>query len=109
MKSSAILLAVITAAAPLTGCDNILGLDNREAPGSWLSGRVVFEGQPVGVRSNAVQLELWEPRYKDQLYGKIPVHIDQDGTFKASLFDGNYKLNLLPNNGPWVNSSDTTL
>lgn len=108
MKFSAIVVTMASVAI-LGGCDNILGLDNRDAPSSVLSGRVIFEGEPVGVRSNGVQLELWEPRYEDQLYQKIPVHIDQDGSFTAALFDGEYKLNLLPNNGPWVNDPDTTL
>ena len=36
------------------------------------------------------------------------VHIAGDGSFGAMLFDGTYRLNLLANNGPWVNSSDTT-
>lgn len=108
MKFSAILVTLASVSL-LAGCDNILGLDNREPPGSVLSGRILFEGQPVGLRSNGVQLELWEPRYQDQQYQKIPIHIDQDGSFTAALFDGEYKLNLLPNNGPWVNDPDTTL
>lgn len=95
------------AAFALVGCDNITGLDNREAPTSVLTGRIVFQGEPIGVRSNGVQLELWQPGYA--LNQKIPVLIDQDGSFKAKLFDGSYKLNLLVNNGPWLNSSDTTL
>lgn len=107
MKSSAILVALASIGV-LTGCDNILGLDNREPPGSVLTGRVVFEGEGVGLRSNGVQLELWEPRYEDQEYGKIPVYLAQDGSFSTALFDGEYKLNLLPDNGPWLNNSDTT-
>ncbi len=108
MKFSTILVTLASVSI-LAGCDNILGLDNREPPGSKLTGRILFEGQPVGLRSNGVQLELWEPRYQDQEYQKIPVHIDQDGTFTAALFDGEYKLNQLPNSGPWVNDPDTTL
>lgn len=107
MKSSAIFVALASIGV-LAGCDNILGLDNRDAPGSTLTGRVVFEGEGVGLRSNGVQLELWEPRYQDQQYAKIPIYLDQDGSFTARLFDGDYLLNLLPGNGPWVNSSDTT-
>lgn len=107
MKSSAIFVALASIGV-LAGCDNILGLDNRDAPGSTLTGRVVFEGEGIGLRSNGVQLELWEPRYQDQQYAKIPIYLDQDGSFTSRLFDGEYKLNLLPNNGPWVNNSDTT-
>lgn len=79
--------------------------DNRVEPKSFLTGRVVYEGQPVGLRSNGVQLEIWQRGY--QLFTKIPVHIRQDGTFSAALFDGNYKLVRLRGNGPWVDNTDT--
>ncbi|UPK72633.1 DUF3823 domain-containing protein [Chitinophaga filiformis] len=84
-----------------TGCKK----DNYEKPGSILSGRVVYNKEAVGVRSNGVQLELWQHGF--QLFTKIPVYIAQDGTFSASLFDGDYKLVLLPGNGPWVNNTDS--
>ena len=99
------MVAVGVAAAALTGCDNITGLDNRDAPNSILTGVITYQGEPIGVRSDGVELELWEPLY-EQLYGereKIPIHVDQDGTFSAEVFDGDYELNLLANNGPWVN------
>lgn len=107
MKPSLSLLVGVIAILAAGGCDNITGLDNREPPGSVLTGRVVFEGEPVGVRSTGVDLELWQPGY--ELNEKIPVNVAQDGTFQALLFDGTYKLNLLANNGPWVNSPDTLL
>lgn len=94
----ALLLALMVA---LSGCEK----DNRTEPKSVLKGRVVFDGQPVGVRSNGVQLELWQHGY--QLFTKIPVHINQDGTFAASLFDGNYKLVRLRGNGPWTDNTDS--
>jgi hypothetical protein len=105
MKSCARLVAALGCAVALAGCDNILGLDNYDAPNATLTGRVVFEGQPVGVRSSGVQLELWQPGYA--LNQKIPVHVAQDGTFSASLFDGSYRLNLLRGNGPWESTTDT--
>src|SRR5690606_29041907 len=70
-----------------------------------LTGHVVFDGEPIGVRSNGVQLELWQPGY--ELNEKIPIHIDQDGSFSARLFEGDYLLNLLRGNGPWVDDGDT--
>jgi hypothetical protein len=85
----------------LTGCEK----DNRLQPKSFLQGRIVHDGQTIGLRSNGVQLELWQRGY--QLFTKIPVHIQQDGTFSASLFDGNYKLVRLRGNGPWVDNSDS--
>jgi len=79
--------------------------DNRTEPKSVLKGRIVHEGQAIGVRSNGVQLEIWQRGF--QLFTKIPVYVNQDGTFTASLFDGNYKLVRLRGNGPWVNNTDT--
>lgn len=79
--------------------------DNFEAPGSLLTGRVVYQNLPVGVRSNGVQLELWQSGF--QLFSKIPVFISQEGTFSARLFDGDYKLTRLKGNGPWLDNTDT--
>jgi hypothetical protein len=104
MKSSVRLGAVLASILVLAGCDGILGIDNYAAPTSFLTGRVVFDGQPVGVRSNGVQLELWQPGPGFELNTKIPVHVDQDGTFSVRVFDGSYELNLLANNGPWVSN-----
>lgn len=93
-----ILLLVIGFAA---GCKK----DNYEPPTSKLTGRVVYQDQPVGVRSDGVQLELWQPGF--QLFTKIPVYVAQDGTFSAILSDGDYLLTRLRGNGPWVNNTDT--
>jgi len=85
----------------LAGCK----YDNYEVPQSVLSGTVGYQGQGIGVRSNAVQLELWQRGY--QLFTKIPVYVQQDGTFKAILFDGDYKLTYLKGVGPWVTKTDS--
>ena len=79
--------------------------DNYAPPKYTLSGKVQFNDQPVGLRSGGVQLELWQPGYA--LKTKIPVHIDQDGTFSTSVFDGSYRLAFVAGNGPWVVSRDS--
>lgn len=79
--------------------------DNYEEPTSRLSGRVIFQNQPIGVRSDGVQLELWQRGYA--LFTKIPVYVAQDGTFSAALFDGDYKLVRLRGNGPWIDNTDS--
>ncbi|MCE7043604.1 DUF3823 domain-containing protein [Dyadobacter sp. CY312] len=94
-------LGALVATSLLTSCEK----DNRAEPKSVLKGRIVHDGQAVGVRSNGVQLEIWQSGY--QLFTKIPVYINQDGTFSASLFDGDYKLVRLRGNGPWVDNTDT--
>jgi len=84
-----------------TSCEK----DNYQLPSATLTGQIVYNNQPVGIRSGGVQLELWQPGYA--LKTKIPVHVDQDGTFSASVFDGSYRLTYLAGNGPWVVTRDT--
>lgn len=85
----------------LAGCKK----DNYEKPASQLTGRVVYDKNPVGVRSNAVQLELWQHGYAN--FSKIPVYVSQEGDFSAQLFDGAYKLVLRQGNGPWLDNADS--
>ncbi len=101
MKTKILAFLVMTSWVMLTGCEK----DNYQQPKSVLKGRIVHDGQAIGLRSNGVQLELWQHGY--QLFTKIPVYIQQDGTFSASLFDGNYKLVRLRGNGPWIDNSDS--
>src|SRR5690349_15530892 len=100
MKNNLLLLLIVVSV--LGGCKK----DNKEPPKSVLTGTVLVEGtkQAVGVASNRVQLELWQNGYA--LFQKIPVYIDQDGTFSATLFDGQYKLVRL-SGAPWTNNTDT--
>lgn len=78
--------------------------DNYDEPVSILSGRIIYNNEPVGVRSNALELELWQHGYAN--FTKIPVFIKQDGTFSAILFDGKYKL-VRMNGAPWENNTDS--
>ena len=85
----------------LSACEK----DNLKEPESILSGNVTFRGQPIGVRSDRVQFEIWQRGF--DFFTKIPLNIAQDGSFKATLHDGDYKLVRLPNAGPWINNTDT--
>jgi Protein of unknown function (DUF3823) N-terminal domain/Domain of unknown function (DUF3823_C) len=96
------LLSVLSIAVLLIcGCKK----DNYKAPSSIISGRIVYQGQPLGVRSNGVQLELWQHGYAN--FTKVPVYVAQDGTFSIKIFDGNYKLTRLKGNGPWADNTDS--
>jgi len=105
MKTRYAKMLLFPAVLAVGGC----GLDNYEAPESKLRGRVVYNGEPVGVRGTgeAVQLQLYQDGY--ELRSPIPVYVGQDGTFEATLFDGTYKLVTRDNNGPWENDRDTTI
>lgn len=100
MKRKILSIAILVSFIVLAGCE----YDNYDAPGSKLTGTVMYNGSPVGVRSGATQLELWQYGY--QLRSKIPVNIAQDGTFSATLFDGNYKLVRLAG-APWQSQTDS--
>lgn len=79
--------------------------DNFEPPKSKLTGRLVYNGEPIGVRSGGVAFELWE--HGHQLFSSIPLNIAQDGSFSAMLFDGDYKLVRAKGSGPWIDVSDS--
>jgi hypothetical protein len=80
--------------------------DNITPPTSQLTGRVTYQNQALNVRGGSnVQLELWQ---RGEFFrNKIPVYVAQDGSFSATLFDGEYKLTRLRDNGPWVNNTDS--
>src|SRR5690606_6192701 len=97
IKSCLILLLGLAAAS----CE----FDNFEEPKSTLTGRVVYNDEALGLRSDGVQLELWQHGY--DLFQKIPVYVAQDGTFSAVVFDGDYKMTLIRGNGPWMDRTDS--
>jgi hypothetical protein len=92
--------SIIASSIFLASCEK----DNFAEPASILSGRIIYNNEPVGVRSNALELELWQHGYAN--FTKIPVFIKQDGTFSAVLFDGKYKL-VRMNGAPWENNTDS--
>lgn len=101
MKTIKYISILLVLAASLTGCSK----DNYDAPESKLTGRIVYQGKTLGLRSDGVQLELWQHGYT--FFSKIPIFVNQDGTFSASVFDGDYKLVRLRGNGPWADNTDS--
>jgi len=85
-----------------TGCE----YDNFDEPKSVLSGKVVYNGTPVGVRTNGPQLELWQDGY--DLRYVIPVYIAHDGSYSVILFDGQYKL-VRKAGAPWEAQLNDTI
>lgn len=95
------LYLMILLAVGLAGCE----LDNYEPPQSALTGRLVYEGSPLGIRQGISVLQLFQPGY--QTVTPINVNVMQDGSFSSMLFDGNYKLIRISGNGPWEANTDT--
>jgi len=105
MKKLIITIQILSLLLALVSC----GKDNYDAPASQLSGRVIYNGQSVGVRGSnqSVYLQLWQDGYA--LKTPINVYVTQDGSFSAQLFNGTYKLVSTNGNGPWVSKQDTVV
>jgi hypothetical protein len=102
MKQNILFTLSAVAGLLFSGCE----YDNFNAPESMLTGRVVYDGKAIGVRNNGPQLELWQDGFA--LKSKIEVFLDQDGTFSAQLFDGQYKL-VRRGDSPWLQQATDTI
>lgn len=99
MKRKYNLLILLAGLASFASCKK----DNFDPPGSTFKGRITYEGEPIMVEQNQVRFQLWEPGWG--LNGAIDVAIDQDGSYSAVLFNGNYKLIIPKNEGPFMTKS----
>lgn len=88
-------------------------LDNYDAPSKKLTGRIVYNGEPVNVEKGQVRLQLWEQGW--ELKAPIDVVIQPDGSFSTLLFNGDYKIVIPKGQGPFMTiinnetASDTIL
>lgn len=74
--------------------------DNYKAPSSTLNGKLVYNGEAIGVERNQVPFQLYQ--YGFGKVGPIEQTFAQDGSYSALLFDGDYKL-IIPNGqGPFM-------
>ncbi len=92
-------IILLVALAAFASCKK----DNFDPPGSTLKGRITYNGQPVMVEQNQVRFQLWEPGWG--LNAPIDVAVNQEGGYSAVLFDGNYKLVIPKNEGPFMSKS----
>lgn len=73
--------------------------DNYDPPGSRLSGRVVYKGEPIEVEYNQVGFELYQ--YGFGKTGPVSAVFEPDGSYSMLLFNGEYKF-IIPNGqGPF--------
>lgn len=80
--------------------------DNFDEPKAMLTGKAVYDGEPVAVRSGSSEFALFQDGYA--LHGSIPVYIAQDGSYSVNLFNGDYKL-VRMGNAPWERPSNDTI
>lgn len=83
--------------------------DNYDEPKSVLKGRIVYDNTTLQLRGTgeAVTLQLYQHGY--DYFNPINIFVSQDGTFSATLFDGDYLLVTKDGNGPWVNNRDSMM
>lgn len=99
---------IYTVCCALALCFTACEYDNYDAPGSHFSGRITYNGEPLGFGYNEVYIELWE-QGDWQLKQAIRVNVDIDGSFSQVLFDGDYKMVIPASARPFVVEQDTVL
>lgn len=76
--------------------------DNRAAPGTFLTGAIMYKGDSINVERNQVPYRLYQ--YGFGKVGQIGDNttFEQNGSYSQVLFDGEYKL-IIPNGqGPFL-------
>ena len=87
--------------------------DDFKEPGSIFEGRIVYQGQPIGIAYNEVEFQLWESGWEQEI--PITVTVSQEGGFSTVLFDAEYRLVIPSHQGPFITlqnqetNSDTIL
>ena len=111
MKQGKLLFALAALPTVFAGCD-VFKPDSLDPPGIRLTGNVAFNGEAVPVRtpSGTTQLRIWHTSWDENDPDRQPtsmgIHLSTDGSYSTMLYPGEYDLQLIDNQGPWVN--DTT-
>lgn len=85
-----------------TAC-SLNNFDNYEDPETTLQGIFHYQGDSVRVSYNNVTFELWQSGFGEE--SPINVTVDQDGSYSAVLFEGDYRLVVPPGQGPFISNS----
>lgn len=85
----------------LAAC-SLNNFDNYDEPESTLEGAFLHNGDSVRVSYNNVTFELWQSGFGSE--SPIDVTVDQNGSYSAVLFEGDYRLVIPPGQGPFIGS-----
>src|SRR5699024_2191003 len=85
-----------------TAC-SLNNFDNYDSPETTLQGIFHYEGDSVRVSYNNVTFELWQGGFGEE--SPINVTVDQNGSYSAVLFEGDYRLVVPPGQGPFISNS----
>lgn len=109
MKIAFIPVALALLGSGIVSCKK----DNYAAPATMLTGKIVYKGEALNFqrtldRTNyRVRFELRESGWGKT--GPITIPISQEGTFSATLFNGEYKLVFPADNIPFIMNESTPL
>lgn len=96
MKTSFQYIIAILCVITLFSCKK----DNYDAPSSMLSGRLVYQGEPIFVEYDRVSFQLFQFGFGK--VGALNGTFDQEGKYSMLLFDGEYKFTIQNGQGPFV-------
>lgn len=82
-------------------CD-INNYDNYDEPNAQLTGAFLHDGDSIRVSYSDVTFELWQSGFGAE--SPINVTVDQNGSYSAVLFEGDYRLVIPPGQGPFISS-----
>lgn len=74
--------------------------DNYDPPSSKLSGKLVYNGDPIGVEYDKVTYELYQQGFGKT--GPLTETFTPDGSYSALLFNGDYKFTIPAGQGPFM-------
>ncbi|WP_116127155.1 DUF3823 domain-containing protein [Lewinella sp. IMCC34183] len=103
MKTTFRFLTILLAGTLLLACEK----DNFDAPSANLTGRLLYEGEPIYLEYNRVSYQLYQDGFGKT--GPIGSTFTPEGEFSHQLFNGEYKMVIPPGQGPFValrNASD---
>ncbi|PJJ79763.1 uncharacterized protein DUF3823 [Mucilaginibacter auburnensis] len=101
-------MLVIAASVLMQSC----GKDNLKYPSSTLSGRLTYQGQPVGLipsnpdiigSANTATLLLQQTSGAQEVYGagEVRIYAKNDGSFTSKFFDGKYLMRTQTSRSPF--------
>lgn len=94
------ILSFILSLTLITGFFSCTKKDNYPAPGSKLTGALMYKGDSIPVEYSRVPFQLYQDGFGK--VGAINETFDQTGVMQALLFDGSYKF-IIPNGqGPFL-------
>ena len=74
--------------------------DNYQGPTSTITGRLVFGGDSIGLEKDQVPFELYQNGFGK--VGALAATFTPEGRYSALLFDGEYKMIIPTNQGPFL-------